>query len=534
MIEAVGGLFGGLGLFFVGMWLLSESLKRLATRRIRGIAANWVPNRYAAVGWGIVAGGIIQSMSALTFIAVSLLRANLVSTERTYAFILGGNLGAGILVLLVSLDIQLAALYVLGVASVLMVSDSTMRFRDLGTALFGAALMFVGLGLVKEAGASLATQPLFDGLSEFSGRSLMFSFLGAAVLTFLVQSSVAVVVLAVSMGAIGVLTDDHVYMSVYGSFAGSTLTLLMLSWSLSGEARRIAMFQVGYNLLLILAFVPLLYVELWSGVPLMKSLILSVPLEHPMALLYLLTDVFGVGLVILILPMVGWLFARLWPATMAEDMSRPQYISDRSYENVAAALALISLEQRRVLSGFSSYLNSVRQGTTLDSVRTSVRFLINEIGEFLTEVCVRHPGYGLEEVNSALAQQRLIIWLEEQFYELCDELNRLPHDSGTSRLRSVLVEGIDAVVLVIIDGLISPDPEDLATIRQLTRDRSELLSRIRSDYTSREPTSSEAVQTSILKVTNTAGEIFFLFSRLTQEMTYSSTPANPSSESSLR
>ena len=88
MIEALGGLLGGLGMFFVGMWLLSESLKRLATRRLRVIAANWVPNRYAALGWGALAGGIIQSMTAMTFIAVSLLRANLVTPERTLTFVL--------------------------------------------------------------------------------------------------------------------------------------------------------------------------------------------------------------------------------------------------------------------------------------------------------------------------------------------------------------------------------------------------------------------------------------------------------------
>ncbi len=534
MIEALGGLLGGLGMFFVGMWLLSESLKRLATRRLRVIAANWVPNRYAALGWGALAGGIIQSMTAMTFIAVSLLRANLVTPERTLAFVLGGNLGVGILVLLVSLDIQLAALYILGVASVLMISERAIRFRNVGTILFGVALMYVGLGLVKDSAASVAIQPMFDGFSQLSGNSLLLAFFAAAVLSFAVQSSAAVAVFAISMGSIGVLSTDQVYVSIYGSFLGTTVTLLALSWTLNGAGRQVAMFQVFYNLLLLLIFVPLLYIELWTDVPLMKSLVLSVPLDQPMAFLGLASDIFGAALVVFFLPFVAWLFGLWWPTTTAETISQPQFIHNRSYENVSAALELISLEQRRVLSGFSSYLNSVRQGATLDSLRSSVRSLIFEIDEFLTEVRVRHPGYGIDEVNSALAQQRLIIWLEEQFGELCDELNRLPHDSATSQLRSVFVEGIDAVVLVIIDGLNSPDPENWSTIRQLTRDRTGLLGRIRSDYTSSQPIPSEAVQASILKVTNTTGEIFFLFSRLTQEMTYTSSPAGASSESSLR
>ena len=48
MIHYIGELLGGLGLFFVGMWLLSENLKALANPQLRRIAAYWVPNDYTA------------------------------------------------------------------------------------------------------------------------------------------------------------------------------------------------------------------------------------------------------------------------------------------------------------------------------------------------------------------------------------------------------------------------------------------------------------------------------------------------------
>ena len=290
MTEALGGIVGGLGLFFVGMWMLSESLKRTASRRLREIAANWAPNRFAALGWGVLTGGIIQSMPALTFIAVSLSRANLVNTERAFAFILGGNLGVGTLVLLVSLDVKLAALYVLGVASVLMVSERAIRLRNIGAMMFGVALMYVGLGLVRESAASLAIQPFLSEFSELSSRSLLLSFLGAAVLSFAVQSSAAVSVVAISMGAIGILSPDQVYVSVFGSYIGTNITMLALSWTLTGGSLRLAIFQVAYNFLLVFTFVPLLYIELWSDLPLMKSLVLSIPLDQPMAVLGVMGD----------------------------------------------------------------------------------------------------------------------------------------------------------------------------------------------------------------------------------------------------
>ena len=522
MIHYIGELLGGLGLFFVGMWLLSENLKALANPQLRRIAAYWVPNDYTAWGWGVLAGSVSQNMSALTFITINAVRANLLSTRRSFAFILGGNIGTGTLVLLISLDIRLAAFYALGAASVFMLSKRTIKFRPIATALFGMALMFVGLSLAKASASSLADQRLVDEFLGLSGGSMWVSFLGAILLTFIVQSSSAVIVLGISMGAVGLLTFDQVFMTVYGSYIGSSAILLVLSWPLTGVMRRVAMFQILYNPVMVAIFVPLFHLELWSGVPLMKALLLTIPLEQPIAVLGMLSGLLAFLPFMLLLPFMARLYSRLWPATPAEVMSRVAHIHSQSYGDITTALHLIALEQRRVFSGLSSYLDAVRRGSEIDSLRDSVRPLIKEIDEFLTGARLRYPDHEIEAVNSILAQQRLIVWLEEQFAELCTELNELPKGEAAGQLRNALVEGIDAVVLVIADGLANLDPEVRITAKQITGDRSELFRRIRNDYISRDTSSGDTVHARILKVTNTAGEIFILFSRLAQNMESSS------------
>ena len=518
MIESIGHILGGVGLFFAGMWLLSENLKSLANRRIRTIAANWVPNRFAALGWGVLSGSVTQNMSALTFITISMLRANLLSTPRAFAFIIGGNLGTGLLVLLVTLDIQVAAFYALIVASALMVSEKTVRLRNLGAALFGLALMFIGLGLIKDSAALLSGQMAFDQFMEVTGNSLWISFLGAAVLTFIVQSSPAVVMFGISLGAAGVLTNDQVMMLFFGSIAGSTAILLALSWNLNGASRQLAMFQILYNLVLVAVFVLLLYVELWYEIPLMKALVLAIPLPQPMAALGPLCDVFLVAPFILLLPQIVPLFSRLCPATATESISRLAYIHHRGYGDITTSLELVGLEQRRVFSSFSLYLEAARSGTGVESLRNAVRPVIREIEEFLTEVRTRHPGHSIGAANSMLTQQRLIAWLEEQFAELCATLDQLPDEAPVNQLRAGLLEGIDTVVLVINDAMASQDAESWSMALELTGDRNELLARLRSAYLEGAGSFDRAVQSNILKATNTAGEIFYLLSRLTREM----------------
>ena len=145
MLELIGGVVGALGLFIVGMWFLTENLKKLASRRIRQAAHRWTANRFKALLWGALAGGVTQSASALTFIAVSILRTRLITTEGAFAMILGGGVGATALVMIVTFDIKLISLYVLGVAGAVVVTERLSKFRPIAASFLGAAMMILGL-----------------------------------------------------------------------------------------------------------------------------------------------------------------------------------------------------------------------------------------------------------------------------------------------------------------------------------------------------------------------------------------------------
>ena len=56
MNELFAGVVGGFGLFIAGMWLLTENLKSLTTRRLRRNAGRLTENRFSALAWGALAG----------------------------------------------------------------------------------------------------------------------------------------------------------------------------------------------------------------------------------------------------------------------------------------------------------------------------------------------------------------------------------------------------------------------------------------------------------------------------------------------
>ena len=381
MIELIGGMVGGLGIFFVGMWLLTENLKALATRRIRLIANRWTGNQMAAFAWGTVAAVITQSMSALTFIVVSILRSGLISTRGSFAVILGGNVGITLLVLVVTFDIKLVALYVLGAASAVIVSERASRYRPVAASLFGGAMIVLGLVLLKDSAAPLADQPWFGEMVEGTGGSLLLAFVVATLLTAVVQSSSAVCVLGISLTTLGVISVDQTVMVVYGSCLGSGLVQYLLSANLRARSRQIAMYQVCWNVLFCLLFVPLLLIEVYFDVPLVKALILSINLSlgQQLAFFFVFPSLFLSLIMLVPLGPSVRIFEGLWPATAAEELSRTKFIHDHASTDVETSLALVDLEQRRVLESLPSYFDAVRHGTALEPILKANGQLLAEI-----------------------------------------------------------------------------------------------------------------------------------------------------------
>ena len=137
MIEIIGGMVGGLGLFFAGMRFLTRNLKTLASRRLRVIANRWTGNQFAAFAWGTITGTVTQNSAVLTFIVVSMLRSGFVSKRGAFVILLGGNLGVVLLVLVVTFDIKLISLYVLGIASLVMIRERASKYRPIVASFLG-------------------------------------------------------------------------------------------------------------------------------------------------------------------------------------------------------------------------------------------------------------------------------------------------------------------------------------------------------------------------------------------------------------
>ncbi len=525
-MEHFAGVVGGLGLFVVGMWFLTENLKKLASRRLRRTAQRLTGHPLSAFLWGGIAGGATQSMTGLAFIVVSLLRSGMITTKSAFALILGGGGGVTLLVLLVTFDVRIVALFVLGLSGLCMASKSLSKYRRVAAALLGGALVVFGLTLLKEAAAPLADQPWFRDMMAGAGTSPLLAFLIATGLTAAVQSSSTVSVFGISLSAVGILTIDQAIMVIYGTFIGSSAVMYILSANLTGQSRQVSMYLVYLNVVICVVMIPLFYVELYFDVPVVRALVLALPfeLEQQLAFVYLIGSLALLPVLLLLLDPTTRLFERFWPVSPVDELSKAHFIYDHASVDLDSSAMLVDLEQKRAFGIFSKYFDVVRQGEDLVPTQDACRNVLNEIGHFLDELHASSSMQDMESRNAMISRLKLLFWMESAVGGMCKALLDLNNRPGLEKFRDDICEGVDFVFLAVNDAMEAGDESSWTMATQLIGDRRAQMRKMRARYVELDSSLLQLELTNILLVTNAVEETFFLMSKLEAEFNPYSSP----------
>lgn len=519
MLNAFAAGLGGLGLFFAGMYLLSDNLKQLAGSSFRASIAAWTRTPIAGLLWGVAAGALMQSTTAVTFIVISMIATGMLALRPALAIIVGCNIGTTLLVLVASLDIHVFVLLTLGVAGISFVSNRFAQVRAFATVAFGIGLVFLGLGMVRGAVAPLAQAPW---LAEWIGGhqdALLPMLIGASLLTLLVQSTNSIALLAITLAEADLLSFAQTMMAIYGANVGGSLLVLLFSSPLEGRQRQAAMFQAAFNVVTALVLVVLFYLEAWAGLPLVRSLATALPGEPSLQLAYvhLLFNLIGA---VLFMPLLGpceTLLTRAFPAPADEDDAQPRYLYDGAEAEPQSALALVDLEQARLAALLPRYCEAAATGASGQAQRTRQNFanLKRSIDEFLERLGHQNLSASrYEALAEAMNRQRLLEGLIETLEEMfaADQLGE--SSPGLVRLRSNVVEALHAVLLTLSDALSSHDELDRSLLRHATHDRSDLMRRLRSDYLAEDSNLATPQKMSLLSMINLLERAFWLLERL--------------------
>ena len=243
---------GGVGLFLLGMVLLTEGLQGLAGQSLRRLLRQFTSTPLRGVVAGTVVTGVLQSSSATTVTVIGFVSAGLLSFAQGLGIVFGANIGTtftGWLVALLGfrLNLEVAALPLV-FAGGLMRLFGGRRVALAGGALSGFALLFLGIATMQQgmAGLSAVITPAELPGDTLWGRVQLVA-LGAAI-TAVTQSSsagVAAALVALDAGAIGF---GQAAVMVVGMNIGTTVTALLATLGGSVAARQTGVAHLLFNL----------------------------------------------------------------------------------------------------------------------------------------------------------------------------------------------------------------------------------------------------------------------------------------------
>lgn len=492
-MEALGYIIAGIGVFFVGLNLLSSAMKSLAGRRFRQNFARWIGSGLKAGTVGFISGFLSQSMSALSFIIGSLVGAGMLPVRRGILFIFWANAGIGIMIILAVLNIKIAVLFILGLSGLSFAFNKPKGIDNFSQALFGGAMLFFGLIMLRSGAEPLAAMPWFETFLTRTQASYMLSFLAGAILTSICQSSTAISILAISLTQVGILSMEQTMMIIYGTNVGSGVISWILSSGIKGTPRQLIMSQVLFNILTAMIFVPLFYLEIFTNVPLVLALMqsLNLPLEQQGAMIYLLFNWGGAVILSLGLNPFYKFMSGFWPATDEENWSRPKYLSDDTPDTPEIAIALLSKEQENLMQHLRAYPQllfeqSDQKENTIEALHSSYASISREVSSQAGETAKQHLSHStMEFLLLTQNKQKQMDNLEELLHYFTLTCIRLS-PSLQEKFQNTFLQSLDFLLHTAGETEASSDVVDADNLIQLTRDKGQVFQSIRAAYLSGE------------------------------------------------
>ena len=297
-------LLGSLGLFLIGMWLMTEGLKLAGGKALEQLLGRWTSSRLRALCSGTLITALVQSSGAVTVATMGFISAGLMTFPQALWVAFGSNVGTTFTAWIVtffgfSLDISTYTFPLVGIGAGMRVFIPNERGKALGTALAGFGLLFFGIeSLSQQFSSHAASMPVGEVLAN-SHYPLLIAILTGFVMTVLTQSSSAAIAIILTAVASGVVGLEVAAGGVIGANVGSTSTALMAAIGTSADSKRLAYAHVAFNLLTAVVVIAILPV-FW---PLVRWIGEHLPLgNNPMVQLSLFHTCFNLLGILLMVP----------------------------------------------------------------------------------------------------------------------------------------------------------------------------------------------------------------------------------------
>lgn len=250
-------LVGGVALLIWAVRLVRTGAMRAFGSQLRQALQSFTRNRFAAFGSGVAVTMVLQSSTATTLLVSSFAGQALIVPAMALAVLLGANLGTALAAFVISMDIGwLWGLCVAVGVALYLSSEAMERPRNIGRVLVGIGLILLSLIELNAAAAPLAQSPTFRLVLTAMGSEPLLGILAAIAATWIVHSSIAIILLVATFAASGLFPPATALTLVIGANLGNALIPVLDQLGAPAAQRRAAVGNLVTRLILALAVLP--------------------------------------------------------------------------------------------------------------------------------------------------------------------------------------------------------------------------------------------------------------------------------------
>jgi len=256
-------VFGGIGLFLLGMTVMTDGLKALAGSALRTVLAKAAATPLSGAFWGAIVTLLVQSSSAVTMTTIGLVSAGLLTFPQGLGLVFGANVGTtgtGWLIALIGVRVSLStyalSLIFIGALTKLLAGG---RIAAGGASLAGFALVLYGLTTLQKGMGGLAESLHPSDLQDVLGApgvgwvagtlGLLKLVVVGLVMTAVMQSSTASIAVTISAFYAGAIGLEQGAALIIGQNIGTAASSALAAIGASATAKRLALAYILFKVI---------------------------------------------------------------------------------------------------------------------------------------------------------------------------------------------------------------------------------------------------------------------------------------------
>ena len=365
-------LMGGVALLLWGLHMVHSGILRAFGPDLRLLLAKALSNRFTAFAAGLSLTALLQSSTATALITSSFTSEGLVSLVPALAIMLGANVGTTLIVQVLSFNVAAVAPVLFIIGLVAFRNGPRSRIKDVGRVFIGLGLMLLALHILLDTLAPAENAPgVRVFMSAITGDPVLCIIFGAVV-TWVVHSSVASVLLVMSLAYAHFISPPAALALVLGANLGSAINPIFEGARRDNPASyRLPLGNLVNRLAGVVLVAPFLN-------PISELLGSWQPdLAKATALFHIAFNVATAIIFIGLLDGMARLLKKLLPTRVLEaDPSRPRYLDDSALETPSLALADAARETLHMGDHVEIMLRKV-----MAAMMTNDRALVDQVSQ---------------------------------------------------------------------------------------------------------------------------------------------------------